>query len=239
MNNLFSAYLWKSYKPNRGCRQTSAVLPAYVHDWPQLAQTQACLTEQLCQGHLRAQGVPELHYRHTNKAPQQFLRAACRLIQCSTKVGQTEQSASSGDGSMLFVYLFFLSKGHFHTLQKTLKASRGTVKRNGCFWNCDKMSSLSFLVWVVSFVFQLLLHIPGLTQLQSFRKWSLSQPPILWNIQCPKLESLLFFCQWFFVRQSSAYCNSDFLNLKLKIFILLKSRIHEEELFPWRSTEGK
>lgn len=155
------------------------------------------------------------------------------------KAGQTQLSASLGDGNMLFIYLFFPSKGHFHTLPSTLKVRRGIVKWNCCFWNCDKMSSLSFLVWVGSFMFQLLLHIPGLPWLRSFQKWSLSQPPILWNIQCPKLESLLFFCQWFFARQSSAFCNSDFLNLKLKIFILLKSRIHGEELFPWRSTEGK
>lgn len=199
---------------------------------------QACLTEQLCQGHLRGLRGARAALQTQNKDPGQFLRAVCKLIQCSTKSWPNRAVSILRWWQHAF-YLFFPSRGHFHTLPSTLKASSGILKWNGCFWNCVKMSSLSFLVWVASFMFQLLLHIPGLRWLRSFRKWSLSQPPILWNIQCLKLESLLFFCQWFFARQSSAYCNSDFLNLKLKIFILLKSRIRGEESFPWRSTEGK
>lgn len=120
-----------------------------------------------------AQGVPELHYRHTNKAPGQFLRTVCRLIQCSTKCWPNRAISIFRWWQHAFYLFFFPSKGHFHTLPSTLKASRSIVKWNGCFWNCDKMSSLSFLVWVVSFMFQLLLHIPGLSWLRSFRKWSL------------------------------------------------------------------
>lgn len=80
---------------------------------------------------------------------------------------------------------------------------------------------------------------PAQAPLQRFWKWRLSQLLILWNTQCPKPGSLLSFCRWFCVPPFSACYNSDFLNLKSKIFILLKSRIHEEGSFPWRSTEGK
>lgn len=64
--------------------------------------------------------------------------------------------------STLFIQFFFPSRRHFPTLPSALEPSRGTVKWNICFGNGDKTSSVSFLVWVASFEFQLLLRIPGL-----------------------------------------------------------------------------
>lgn len=160
---------------------------------------------------------------------------------------KAERSASLGDSYSLSIHLFSLLPSLSPTPRnipilctRAQKPSRHCdVQQLFCDRDRNEQLVLSGLSWKSRVSAPPSHSRPAQAPLQRFQKWSLSQLVILWNTHCPKPGSLLSSCQWLCAPPFSACCSSGFLNIKVKIFILLKSRIHEEGSFPWRSTEGK